>query len=243
MVGVDNMDSVRIGNFIKELRKKNHLTQKEFADKLGVTYQAVSKWENGKNIPDILLLKEISTIFQVNIDDLLNGGLTEKKVEKKHKNWRLIGIVSFFLLCFIFCFLFCFHENDFVFKTISSSCDEFTLTGSAAYNREKTSIYISEVNYCGKEDDTRYQSLKCFLYENYKNTTTEIASCGSSTNTMTLEDFLDNLQINVNDYEASCKMFASSSLYLEIQAQEIDGKQRVYKIPIQLEENCQKESN
>ena len=53
------MDQKRIGNLIKELRKKNNLTQEKFAEKYGVTYQAVSKWENGKNIPDISLLKQI----------------------------------------------------------------------------------------------------------------------------------------------------------------------------------------
>lgn len=37
----------KIGNFIKEIRTKNNLTQKQFADKYNVTYQAVSKWENG----------------------------------------------------------------------------------------------------------------------------------------------------------------------------------------------------
>ena len=72
------MDAVQIGNFIKNLRKKNNLTQKQFADKLGVTYQAVSKWETGKSIPDIILLKEISKIFSVNINELLEG---EKKEE------------------------------------------------------------------------------------------------------------------------------------------------------------------
>ena len=50
------MDQEKIGKFIKDLRIKNNLTQKEFADKYNVTYQAVSKWENGKNMPDLSLL-------------------------------------------------------------------------------------------------------------------------------------------------------------------------------------------
>ena len=57
------MDQEKIGNIIKELRKKNNLTQQNLADQLGVTYQAVSKWENGKNIPDIAILKEISKLY------------------------------------------------------------------------------------------------------------------------------------------------------------------------------------
>jgi transcriptional regulator with XRE-family HTH domain len=51
------MNPEKIGQFIKEIRVKNNLTQKDLADKYNVTYQAVSKWENGKNLPDILLIR------------------------------------------------------------------------------------------------------------------------------------------------------------------------------------------
>lgn len=238
------MDPVRIGKFIKNLRQKNHLTQKELADQLGVTYQAVSKWENGKNIPDIFLLKKISMIYQVNMDELLNGAEQTKSKERTKFNhkWFLIGGFVFVILI-VSCIIMSFHEKDFVFKTITSNCDEFELTGSAAYNHEKTSIYISNVNYCGQENNTIYQKFDCSLYEAYKNTTTKIASCGSSSGEMTLEEFLKDVQINVNNYVASCKMFTSSSLYLEIQATSENEKQTIYKIPIQLEENCNNKSN
>ena len=53
------MNQERIGKLIKEIRKDNNLTQKDLAKKLGVTYQAVSKWETGKNIPDIAILKKL----------------------------------------------------------------------------------------------------------------------------------------------------------------------------------------
>ena len=53
------MNQDKISKLIKDLRKKNNLTQNEFAKEFNVTYQAVSKWENGKNLPDINVLKEI----------------------------------------------------------------------------------------------------------------------------------------------------------------------------------------
>ena len=69
------MNQEKIGNLIKEIRKKNNLTQAEFAERYGVTYQTVSKWENGKNIPDIMLLKQISEDFDniptAQLDDIL----------------------------------------------------------------------------------------------------------------------------------------------------------------------------
>ena len=63
------MNQDKIGNFIKSIRLDNNLTQKEFADKLGVTYQAVSKWENGKNIPDIAILKQICDEYNIDTDE------------------------------------------------------------------------------------------------------------------------------------------------------------------------------
>ncbi len=59
---------------IRELRKENHLTQEEMATRLHVTRQAVSNWENGKNLPDIEMLMEISLTFQISLDRLIFGG-------------------------------------------------------------------------------------------------------------------------------------------------------------------------
>ena len=46
------MDQIKIGKFIAECRKKNNLTQMQLAEKLNITYRAISKWENGKGMPD-----------------------------------------------------------------------------------------------------------------------------------------------------------------------------------------------
>ena len=54
------MDQEKIAKLIKKIRKDNNLTQKDLAQKYNVTYQAVSKWENGINLPDTWLLRQIS---------------------------------------------------------------------------------------------------------------------------------------------------------------------------------------
>ena len=61
------MNQDKISKLIKDLRKKNNLTQNEFAKEFNVTYQAVSKWENGKNLPDINVLKEICDNYLSNV--------------------------------------------------------------------------------------------------------------------------------------------------------------------------------
>jgi transcriptional regulator with XRE-family HTH domain len=54
------MDQNKIGKYIKELRLKNNLSQSDLAKKLSVTNQAISKWENGRGIPDVEMLKQLS---------------------------------------------------------------------------------------------------------------------------------------------------------------------------------------
>ena len=63
----------RTGQFISERRKAIGLTQKELAERLGVTNKAVSKWETGGGMPDVSMLKKLSEILEVSVDELLAG--------------------------------------------------------------------------------------------------------------------------------------------------------------------------
>ena len=60
-----------IGQRIKDLRKKNDLTQEKLADFLGVTYQSVSKWECGVTMPDLALIVPLAKLLHVSTDELL----------------------------------------------------------------------------------------------------------------------------------------------------------------------------
>lgn len=67
------MDQERIGKFIVELRKEKKLTQKELADKLGVTDRAVSNWETGRRLPDYSLLPDLCKILSISINEFFIG--------------------------------------------------------------------------------------------------------------------------------------------------------------------------
>ena len=58
-------DMKQIGKKITDLRKANNMTQMELADKLGISFQAVSNWERGNTMPDISKLPELAEIFQI----------------------------------------------------------------------------------------------------------------------------------------------------------------------------------
>lgn len=78
------MNQERIGKFIAKQRKLKNLTQEELAEKLGITKNAVSKWERGLCLMDMSLLKPLSEILGVSINEILAGEIIEEKdIEKK----------------------------------------------------------------------------------------------------------------------------------------------------------------
>ena len=76
------MDQIKIGNFIKALRREKGLTQEQFAERFGVARRTVSRWETGSNMPDLDILMEMSDFYAVDLRELLDG---ERKGEKMNK--------------------------------------------------------------------------------------------------------------------------------------------------------------
>ena len=68
---------------IKEIRTSHQLTQEQFAMKLNVTRQAVSNWENNRNLPDLEMLILIATIFGISLDELILGGTNVNNMTEK----------------------------------------------------------------------------------------------------------------------------------------------------------------
>jgi transcriptional regulator with XRE-family HTH domain len=77
------MDITKIADQISTLRKNKGLTQNELGERLDVSFQAVSKWERGENMPDIAILPDLAKVLETSIDNILLGG--EKQVEYKGK--------------------------------------------------------------------------------------------------------------------------------------------------------------
>lgn len=77
------MNQERIGKFISELRKEKSMTQDQLAEKLGVTDKSISRWENGKTMPDLSMLTILSRELNVEISELLNGRRMNKEELEK----------------------------------------------------------------------------------------------------------------------------------------------------------------
>ena len=73
------MNQEKIGKFISECRKDKKMTQSELAEKLGVTDKSVGNWENGRNMPDLSLFKQLCDELGITINDLLSGEKISKE--------------------------------------------------------------------------------------------------------------------------------------------------------------------
>lgn len=94
-----------IGTNIKELRKTNKLTQSELAEKLNYSNKAISRWESGEVIPDVLTLNRICEVFNIPLSQIFEENVTEKKVRKNYKlqigNKLAISLLAIIMIWFI----------------------------------------------------------------------------------------------------------------------------------------------
>lgn len=76
------MDQIKIGAFLKTLRKEKELTQEQEAEIFGVSRRTVTRWETGTNMPDLDTLVEISDYYDVDLREIFSGERTEKRMDK-----------------------------------------------------------------------------------------------------------------------------------------------------------------
>ena len=227
------MNQENIGKYIKKLRKENNLSQEKLADKLGVTYQAVSKWERGLNLPDMTTLKEISNLFNVNIDDIINGE-NPKKIKLNNKIYIIVITVLIFLI--LIGIIYFSKNNTYSVNDIASTNNNFKVVGTFIKSNNKTNLIINSVDYKGEKDNTKYKKLSCDLVEIKGNFKEKVSSCKSITNS-TLKEYLENVDIKM-DYSANnCTMFSKSKLTIEIQAELENDKLLTYNIPLEVNKN------
>lgn len=79
------MNQVKIGEFLRELRKEKGLTQEQLAEQFNISRRSVSRWETGSNLPDLDILIEMADYYDVELKEILNG---ERKSEKMNEELK-----------------------------------------------------------------------------------------------------------------------------------------------------------
>lgn len=131
------MNYKKFGCLIKERRLEKNLTQKDLADLLYITDRAVSKWERGVSLPDISMLKQISEILDIDLNELLE--VKRNSVVKNNDGIKYLIVVLFIIV--ISCIIFVFIHSKFNNKvTASNNCDKELVK---IYSKDNISIYTN----------------------------------------------------------------------------------------------------
>lgn len=153
-----------LGNKLVKLRKENKLSQDSLADKLGITRQTISNWELNITKPDIVQIKNISEIFNISIDELLDNNTkdiiekkisnTEKLTNKTNKYIKITLITLYFiiLIFLIIITIYFFNKKDFTNEYQTS----FTCENGGSY------YDVSLDKYLDKEDNKMYFDIVVF---------------------------------------------------------------------------------
>ena len=165
----DNMN-LRIGENLKRLRREKDLTQEELAAHLGISFQAISKWERGESYPDITILPALSNYFKISIDELvgmeeikraeeyekINKKWLENRIANKHKeNVKLMRDALKF-----------FPNDALLLVQLSSSLERLDGTETEKQQYLKESIAVQEQILRGEDSEVRNATLYniCFAY-------------------------------------------------------------------------------
>lgn len=171
------MDNTKIGSFITLLRKEHNMTQKELAEIMHVSPTAVNKWEKGVNIPDFFNLQTLAKLFEISIQELIDGeknskteetlpvseeiSVKKKSISKKTRFFIILGICSSLLASIIG--LCCYNHLLPRFTVVDSYYGEPTQDDVEVYGFDKAYWIIME--YSGNVDENYIINYKLNFYE------------------------------------------------------------------------------
>ena len=221
------MDNDKVGRFIAKLRKKKGLTQDELGNMLGISGNSVSKWERGLNMPDISLIYKLSEVFDVALNQLLNGedalksvvdlqneenegntlkiksddksSIKTKKKSKKRFSFKII-IFLIIIVLFVIAFAFGFHNKGDSYA-VESSTEGFTVDGKLTIKDNGYVLYVSNISCLFEECLT--ETINTAQYSTFIDNNilfrSGILDYTSKKEKITLDDYLKSIVIEIHD--------------------------------------------
>jgi transcriptional regulator with XRE-family HTH domain len=195
---------MEVGNKIYELRKNAKLSQEQLAEKINVTRQTISNWELGQTVPDIIQATEISKIFNITLDELVDNNVKDILVEKISNTEKManktLKIIKFLSIIFIiFLVMVILLNTIFIIKRYNENLEiqaqeqaerqayrDYLANGKMKY----FNIYINEEQY----------SYMVQYGEDYGLITNCFASVGLNNDDENWTKYYDYFQQTVNEY-------------------------------------------
>ncbi len=151
------MNQNKVGKFIATCRKERNMTQQELANQLHVTDRAISNWENGRRIPDVSFFKPLCAIFDISVNELMNGEKLKKEKDIASTNERLIHTLHVSnkkIVNIIRVFLFCLFLSFFILLSIYTY-----------YKKNYPKIDIYHLSFSLSDPDKEYEMNRKFAYK------------------------------------------------------------------------------
>ena len=163
------MNSDKIGKFISKLRKEKNMTQQELGDLLGINGKSISKWERGINLPDISILKDLTNIFNISIEELLNGERKSISTSSKKDNqyFKILLLLTISVIIILFTILTINNHYQYRVFHIESNNALLNVDGYIIFNPDNEIFLINQIEYKSeivKETD----KIKIILKNNNK---------------------------------------------------------------------------
>ncbi len=177
------MDQEKIGKFIARCRKDKNLTQEQLAEKLSVTNKSISRWENGRTMPDYSMLKDLCNILEIDVNEFLSGEKINKderqvysiknldsilneyyKIKKQKNILKIVSIIIAINLLIVICLL-CMlgRYNKYEITTDISKYQD--LIGINAKDKYKDKWGISEEIFPKEIDKLNVLGFKMVYYD------------------------------------------------------------------------------
>ena len=164
------MDQNKSGKFIAQLRKEKNMTQEQLAEKIGVSINAVSKWERGLSFPDVSLYKKLCKELDINIEELINGEKDKNKIKKNSK--KLLIILSILFMIIIFGLIY-YHRNlkvnlvndsDYLYDEVINFIKEKEFKENPDSKEKDFNVFYSYHPF-GIEKKNNYKYVYLWIYE------------------------------------------------------------------------------
>lgn len=166
-----SIDPVKTGNFIAELRRAHNLTQEELGDLLFISRKSVSKWETGRCCPSIDLVKKLSDVLGVSIEDIIAGEFlnpSEADEVIRKVNYTEHGRKSNAFTCMsvslILLILLIFNYSETVIYSFDYECEDFTISNGTILMSRDDSYFDFGNFYPGFSDANENTDYKFSLY-------------------------------------------------------------------------------
>ena len=229
------MDYKKIGDFLKDLRTKENLTQEELGNKINITRQAISRWERGISIPDYITLLDLSKLYNVTVKEILYGKYIRKNTlieylsNERNKIIKSIVILIFSIIILIpIIYTFNYYKTTYIYELDGNYNNEVIISSGKIILTNQNYIEIFPIiKFSDKNINPRIDIIKeniCYLSSNKE-------KCVRIDNTRYLEG-VESFDKPSNGYYINKKDLTDmeKTLYLELTL----SNEKEYKVPLQV---------